>query len=270
VIPIIGSISEHTELLRCIDAFHINVIVDASGAYHESHDLLELLKHIGKNRIDTHPSKLGFIYTSGTWVHGSSNAQVNDLTPVAQPNSPTQPAKLMVWRTKLEQEVLAASDVLDVMVVRPALVYGRSNAIWTPLLQPIYSAAQSGASSATVAAEADSRPGLVHVDDVGSGLQCAVEKLAQISGTGVYPVFDFQTSQENMKDIMETAAREFGLKGTVDLAGAGDDLFAQAMSTSGNICSGRAKTILGWEPKRFGLMNQMDVQARAWAANAKL
>jgi nucleoside-diphosphate-sugar epimerase len=129
VIPIMGSISEHTELLRCIDAFHINVIVDASGAYHESHDLLELLKPIGKNRTDTHPSKLGFIYTSGTWVHGSSNAQVNDLTPVAQPNSPTQPAKLVAWRTKLEQEVLAASDVLDVMVVRPALVYGRSNAI---------------------------------------------------------------------------------------------------------------------------------------------
>jgi hypothetical protein len=73
-----------------------------------------------------------------------------------------------------------------------------------------------------------------------------------------------------MKDIMEGAAREFGFKGTVKLVGAGEDLFAQAMSTSGNICCGRAKTILGWEPKRLGFVGHMDVQAKAWAANANV
>ena len=270
VIPILGSISDSAELVRSIDAFHINVVVDVAGADHGSYVLLELLKPIGKNRIDTHGPKLGFIYTSGTWVHGSSNAQVNDLMPVGQPNSPTPPAKLVAWRTKMEQEVLATSDVLDVMVVRPALVYGRSNAIWTSLLQPLYSAAQSGATSASVAAEPNSRPGLVHVDDVGLGLHCAVEKLALISGTGVYPVFDLATSQESMKDILEAAATEFGFKGTVKLAGVGDDLFANAMCTSANICSGRAKTILGWEPKRLGFVGNMDISARAWVANAKL
>jgi nucleoside-diphosphate-sugar epimerase len=270
VIPILGSISDPAEFLRCIDALHINVVVDVAGANHESHFLLELLKPIGKNRIANHSPKLGFIYTSGTWVHGSSNAPVNDLTPVGLSNSPTQPAKLVAWRTKMEQEVLAASDALDVMIIRPALVYGRSNAIWTPLLQPIYSAAKSGASTASVAAELNSRPGLVHVDDVGLGLHSAVEKLPLISGTGIYPVFDLQTSQESMKDILDAAAREFGFKGTVKLAGVGDDLFADAMSTSGNICSGRAKTILGWEPKRLGFVGQMDVSARAWIAHAKL
>lgn len=270
VIPIIGSISEHTELLRAIDAFHINVVVDVSGANHDSHVLLELLKPIGKKRVENDNPKLGFIYTSGTWVHGSSNALVNDLMPVGKENSPTQPPKLVEWRPKLEQEVLAATNVLDVMIVRPALVYGRSNGIWTSLLKPIYDAAKSGATSASVAAERDGRPGLVHVDDVGLGLHCAVEKLAQISGTGVYPVFDLQASQESMKDIMEAAAREFGFKGTLQLAGAGEDLFAQAINTTQNICSGRAKTILGWEPKRFGLVCHMDISARAWITNANL
>ena len=270
VIPILGSISDSAELIRSIDALHINVVVDVATPDAESHVLLDLLKAIGKNRIATHGLKLGFIYTSGTWVHGSSNAQVNDLTPVAQPNSPTPPAKLVAWRTKVEEEVLAASDVLDVMIIRPALVYGRSNAIWTSLLQPIHAAVQTNASTVSVAAKPDSRPGLVHVDDVGLGLHCAVEKLPLISGTGVYPVFDLQTSQENMKDILEAAAKEFGFKGQVNLAGVGDDLFADAMSTSANICSGRAKTILGWKPKRFGFVGQMDVSARAWAANAKL
>ena len=203
-------------------------------------------------------------------MHGSSYALVNDLMPVGKENSPTQPAKLVEWWTKLEQDVLTVSSVLNMMIVRPALVYGRSNAVWSSLLQPIYDAVQSGATSVSMVAEPDARPGLVHVDVVGSGLHCAVKRLAQISGARVYPVFDLQTSQESMKDIMEAAAREFNFKGTVQLAGAGEDLFAQAMSTSQNICSGRAKTILGWEPKRFGFVGQIDISGRAWIANAKL
>lgn len=270
IIPVLGSLSDNAELLRAVEAFHINVIVDLSGSKQDSHVLLELLKPIGKNRIATNTSKLGLINVSGTWVHGSSNAPVNDLTPVGQPNSPTPPPELVAWRPELEREILAASDVLDVMIVRPALVYGRSSAIWTSLFKPVYAAAKSGANTVSVAIEPDSRPALVHVDDVGSALHCAVEKLALISGTGVYPVFDLSTSQESMNDILQAAAREFGFKGTVQLVGAGGDLFAEAMSTTGNICSGRAKTILGWKPKRLGFVPIMDVSARAWAATADL
>jgi nucleoside-diphosphate-sugar epimerase len=164
VIPVLGSISESTKLLRAIDEFHINVVVDVAGAGQESKIVLELLKGIGQNRASAaaakgiqHYPKLGFIYTSGTWVHGSSNNPVNDLTPVGVSDAPTPPAELVTWRAKLENDILDASDVLDVMIVRPALVYGRSSGFWSSLLQPIYSAAQSGASSATVAIEPDSQ-----------------------------------------------------------------------------------------------------------------
>lgn len=213
--------------------------------------------------------KLGFIYCSGTWVHGSSHVPVNDLMPVGTPNAPAPPAELVAWRTKVEKSVLAARDVLDVMIIRPALVYGRSCAIWTSFFEPLYEAVQSQSLPDTVRvpADEDSRPGLVHVDDVASGFHAAIEKLNIIAGTGVYPVFDLQTSQESMNDILRAAARELGFKGNLELVGAGEDLFAKAMCANGSCSSGRAKSLLGWAPKREGFVEGMGVFVKAWESS---
>jgi nucleoside-diphosphate-sugar epimerase len=83
----------------------------------------------------------------------------------------------------------------------------------------------------------------------------------------VYPVFDLTTSEESMRNVLGAAAREFGFTGTLQFASMVDDLFAKAMSTTFNGCSGRAKTILGWEPKKYGLISGMDIFARAWVAS---
>jgi nucleoside-diphosphate-sugar epimerase len=277
VIPILGSVSpdSSSSLISAINTHRIDIIVDVSGPQ-PSLDLLNLVKSIGKERLEKAKSegvlgvKLGYIYCSGTWVHGSSSEPVNDLMPVGTASAPTPPAELVAWRTEIEKEVLNARDVLDVIVIRPALVYGRSCAIWTNLFEPLLQAAtgESDGSDAVVKVEADeeSRPGLVHVDDVASGFHAAVDKLPLISGTSVYPVFDLQTSQESMRDILAAAARELGFRGKVELAGSGNDLFARAMSTTGNCSSGRAKTVLGWEPKREGLVERMDVFVKAWEA----
>ncbi|KAG4419085.1 hypothetical protein IFR04_007777 [Cadophora malorum] len=267
-----GSISSTTTLKEAIELLYINVVVDVASANKESHNLLALLKDIGGERLTAASNagvrvpKLGFIYCGGTWVHGSSNDPINDLMPVAALDAPTSPVALTSWRPALEQEVLAASDILDVMVVRPALVYGRSSAIWTSLFQPILDAAKAGSQTVSVAAELESRPALVHVDDVATGFHAAIDKLPSISGTGVYPVFDLVTSQESMRDILAAAASEFDFQGSVHFAGAGEDLFAQAMSCSANATSGRAKQILGWDPKKYSFVQGMDVYARAWLA----
>jgi nucleoside-diphosphate-sugar epimerase len=278
VVPILGSISSPA-LASAIKTHRIDVVIDVSGANKESHDLLALVKKIGAERLAAAKQegirvpKLGFIYCSGTWVHGSSNSPVNDLMPVGTASAPFPSTELTSWRPELERAVLASSEVLDVMVVRPALVYGRSAAIWSSLFEPLFTAAKNvngaeePAGVVQIPADEDSRPGLVHVDDVATGFHCAIDKLSSISGTCVYPVFDLQTSQESMRDILHAAAREFGFKGRVELVGAGEDLFMRAMSVSSNGCSGRAKTVLGWEPRRGGFVSGMDVFAGAWAAN---
>ncbi|KAE9377289.1 NAD(P)-binding protein [Stipitochalara longipes BDJ] len=277
VTPILSTSSStlNNTLTEAISTYRIDVIVDVSGANQESSSLLSLVKQIGASRLSnaqkssTLVPKFGFIYCSGTWVHGSSNGLVNDLMPVGTEDAPTAPAELVAWRCELEKEVLEARDVLDVMVVRPALVYGRSCAIWTGFFEPLFQATQAekggiGQDVVKVAADEESRPGLVHVDDVASGFHCAVDKLSLISGTGVYPVFDLQTSQESMRDILAVAAKEMGCKGKVALVGAGEDLFAKAMCTTGNCSSGRAKSILGWVPRREGFVEGMEVFVRSW------
>lgn len=277
VIPILGSFSPEnsSSLISAINNHHIDTIIDVSGAAHGSLDLLNLVKGIGATRLEEAKSrgemvqKLGFIYCSGTWVHGSSHVPVNDLMPVGTPNASAPPAEIVAWRTEVEKSVLAARDVLDVMVVRSALVYGRGCAIWTGFFEPLYKAAQSQSPPATVRipADEDSRPGLVHVDDVASGFHAAIEKLNTIAGTGVYPVFDLQTSQESMRDILSAAAKELGFEGNVELVGAGDDVFAKAMCTNGKCNSGRAKSLLGWVPKREGFVEGMGVFVKAWESS---
>lgn len=272
VIPVLGLLTDTNNLVQVLTTQRIEVVVDLSGDRNDSESLLNLLKKTSVERMKNATTagirvpKLGYIYCSGTWVHGSSHNHANDLYPVGILDAPTPPAELTAWRAKLEQLVLASSDALDVMVVRPGLVYGRSGAIWSSLFQTLKNAAGKGVESVDLQAEPGSRPALVHVDDVATGFHAAIDKMPLIAGTGVYPLFDLVTSQESMRDILEAAARELGFGGEVKLAGAGEDLFAKAMSTSGNLCAGRARQLLGWDPKRYGFVSNMDVFVRAWLA----
>jgi nucleoside-diphosphate-sugar epimerase len=95
----------------------------------------------------------------------------------------------------------------------------------------------------------------------------AIDKLPWVAGTGVYPVFDLAAQTESMRDIFDTFADSVGYKGKVQLVGAGGNAFAQAMSVTGNIASGRAKSLLGWFPKRASFVQGMEVYAKAFVAH---
>ncbi|KAH8812341.1 hypothetical protein F5884DRAFT_307829 [Xylogone sp. PMI_703] len=272
VTPISGTATS-ASLIEAIQTHHIDTVVDLAGSEPDTRHLLAALSKLSAERITAAAAegykapKLGFIYISGTWVHGSSEKPINDLLPVGVTASPNAPAALVAWRAKLERDILAESSTLDVMIIRPALVYGRANTIWTIFLKPILDAAAAGAKSVSVPADRACRPGLVHVDDVASGIRAAVEKLPLISGTGVYPVFDLVSSHETMSDVLGAAAKELGFNGEVVLAGPGENLFAQAMNTTFNGSGGRAESILGWVPRRRGLLPIMGVVAKSWAAS---
>ncbi len=62
------------------------------------------------------------IYTSGVWVHGDSAGAEVDET------SPLRPVDLVKPRTRHEARVLALSNI-EVMVLRPAVVYGEARGI---------------------------------------------------------------------------------------------------------------------------------------------
>ena len=270
ITPVLGSVQDSAAYMRLIQTARIDVVVDCAGANQESAKILSDVREAGEERLKAGRGgpKLGFVYTSGTWVHGSSHERTSDLDPVGAEGARAGMPRLVAWRPRMERDVLGARDVLDTVVVRPALVYGREHAIWSSFFRPVLEAAKSGNEGAVaIPLDPRSRPGLVHVDDVAEGLRCAIEKLPLISGTGVHPVFDLATSQESMRDIFDRFGEAVGFKGTVELVQPGeDDLFAEAMQTSHNGDSSRAEQLLGWIPKKRGFVAGMEVYAKAFLA----
>ena len=271
VIPVEGSIKEPAKYLELIHSAPIDIVVDVAAAYGDSKIVLEDLRQAGKERLDRAAAagvkspKLGFIYGSGMWVHGDAGgAPVSDLCPVGASFSLGKAPTIVAWRPAFEQEVIAATDYLDTMVIRPAAVYGRDGALWATVYGPIMGAITKGEKELAIPFEPQAKSALVHIDDVATGFQCAVEKLPLIAGTSVYPIFDLVTSMESLQDIAEAAAKALGFGGPIKLVGAGDNLFMQAISTTINATSSRAMQILGWEPKRFGFVRSMETVARAW------
>ncbi|KAF4436405.1 hypothetical protein FACUT_6465 [Fusarium acutatum] len=219
VTPVIcpDPINKPDAYLDAIRLFNIDIVIDVSGANQDSAKFLADVK------------------------------LVNDLD-IAGPDATTPPARLVAWRVNHENAVLASSDVLDVAVLRLALIYGCKNTIQIPL-------------------SIDSRPGLVYVSDVATGFQKAVEKLSVINGTSVYPVFDLVTSQESVTEIFRALSSHWKVKGRCELVGPGDNLFAEAMGTSLRGSSDRAKQLLGWTPTRLnGFVADMDIYADAFAS----
>ncbi|CZR46097.1 uncharacterized protein FPRO_11544 [Fusarium proliferatum ET1] len=276
VTPVIcpDPINKPDSYLNAICNFNIDIVVDVSGANQESAKFLADVKAIGQERMNkaksaglTHAPKLGFIYCSGTWVHGSSDKLVNDLD-IVGPEATTPPAPLVAWRVAHENAVLATSDVLDVAVLRPALIYGGESTIWTAFILPLLQASRDGSSDTIqIPLSVDSQPGLVNVSDVATGFQKAIERLSLINSSSVYPVFDLVTSQESMSEIFAALASRWGFKGRCELVGPGNDLFAEAMGTSFRGSSDRAKQLLGWEPTRLnGFVADMDIYADAFAS----
>jgi nucleoside-diphosphate-sugar epimerase len=72
-------------LTQAIDAYHIDAVVDASSAYEQAAGVLEAVVTAAKARAAALANdkaigpKLAFVYTSGSWVHGSPSRRVSDL-----------------------------------------------------------------------------------------------------------------------------------------------------------------------------------------------
>lgn len=280
IIPVQGSVQEPQGLLTLLNEHpEISVVVDAAAVYGDSVTLLNLITDAGKKRLAKYKEvgvpagpKLGYVYVSGMWLHGSSHDAVSDQNPFVGTSAAKTPAVTMLsWRPEIERLVLAPERqaVLDTAVVRPALTFGGASAIWSGYLSPTLQAAREEPQPEKVQIPLDPHgaAALVHVDDVAAGIQLVVEKLPQLAGTGVYPVFDFVGQVESLHAIIESAARVLGFKGAVELVGPGEgDVFSEAFGASVVGDSGKAKTLLGWAPRKRGFLQGLDVYVNAWLA----
>ena len=164
IIPIVGSVADSAAYLSLIKTAGIHIVVDAAGANDGSAKVLQDLVIAGTERLREGGPKLGFVYTSGLWVHGPSFDPVSDLDPVGVAGAKSQPPRMVAWRPQLEQQILAARDVLDVVILRPAQTYGRESTFWSPFFGAIAEAAKTNAKTVTIPMDSNSMPALAHVE----------------------------------------------------------------------------------------------------------
>ncbi|KAH7039408.1 hypothetical protein BKA57DRAFT_539654 [Linnemannia elongata] len=274
VIPIVGPVepesSESHSILRpsatlpwleTVKSENIDVVIDLSASKNGVKTILEPLVRLSKERQANHQPRIGYIYGSGMWLHGSGDNVSSDLTPVGVKTSLHQPPTLVAWRPELEREVLGSYEHLYAAIIRPSLVYGGHGKIWDLYFGQIYNAIQNN-TPITLPADPEAGVSLVHVDDAASAFVAAVERLESISGhKSSYPVFDF--------------AKELGYKGPqIQLTGVPEgngfpEIFIQAFNTKVSSGSTRAKTVLGWTPTKTGFAVGLNVYARSWLAGFK-
>ncbi|KAF9205839.1 hypothetical protein BGZ49_003433 [Haplosporangium sp. Z 27] len=274
VIPIVGALeAEHHQTARWIDVIrneNIEIVIDLSGIQTTAKVILEPLIRLSKERESAHLPKLGFIYCSGTWVHGSGLDVTTDLSPVGVKTAAHQPPTLIAWRAELERQVLASYDHLSPAVIRPAVVYGGGSNIWDVYFAQIHHDIKSNAPVIKLAADPNAALGLVHVDDVASAFVAIVEKLELVAGRrGQYPVFDLVTSHESLSFILRRFAEELGYKSKVEFTGLPEviglqQLKIEAFNSSLNSGSTRAQTLLGWTPTKTGLAAGINIYSKAW------
>jgi nucleoside-diphosphate-sugar epimerase len=270
-IPVLAT-EEDPYGFQTVEKENIDVIIDLAGSPEACYAILEGAKALGQKRIDRYFStnhafvpKLGLVVISGTWVHGSSHNYINDLDPVKTDFAPTQPPRITSWRPDLERSVMAARDVLDVVILRPSLVYGQHSPIWVAPFAPLYKAHVSNAPSVDIHVKKHSRLGLVHVEDLANGISLAASKISALGGA--YPVFDIGTSCESFEEIVLASAAGLGYKGTVNFVDPpADNAFVEAFGTSANLSYERASSLLGWVPKRLSMLADADLYVNAWVA----
>lgn len=185
-----------------------------------------------------------FVYTSGVWVHGdTAERTVDERTPLS-------PAAIVAWRVGAEQEVLAAaSRGVRSIVLRPAMVYGRTDGL---VNQFVKSARETGA--ARYVGTGENHWPLVHVDDLAVAYRLAVE----LATAGA--VYDLAHGPSvRVRDIARAASEAAGANGKTQawpLAEARAVLgpLADALAMDQHISGAKAVKELGWSPAGPGVL----------------
>ncbi|KAG8877390.1 hypothetical protein FRB98_006733 [Tulasnella sp. 332] len=256
ILPIQGDVAKLSEWIPKT----VETVIDTSGLLDGFLVLLEQLKKIGAGRKPTDP-KLGFIYTSGMWVHGSSTNHISEATPL---EGLTPPATAVAWRPAVEHQVLAAHDVLDVVIVRPSILYGGNGTICSLWLDPIYKAAKENASNVSIVGTPTTSITFVHKDDLADLFVKVVERLTVLAAS-TYPVLDVASHQEDLGPIVTEFGKAVGFKGQFQYRPA-ENPFEEGMLTTLNFRSNKAKGLLQWEPRQIPFAQGMQIYAETYKA----
>ncbi|KAH8103279.1 hypothetical protein BXZ70DRAFT_715169 [Cristinia sonorae] len=252
IIPISGDATDTSKWIHLIDT--VDVVIEAIGGTPDlaklSIGVLEAVTQAAAKRPGG-SAKITYIYTSGVWVHGDDRKNViTDTTPI------TNPTSLVTWRPALEQQVVTQT-VINGIVARPGLVYGRSASLLGLLF-----AARSG--KVTWFGTPGGRFTAVHTDDLAQFYLLAAEK-GQLIGGKIFDVVNDNT--ESVDDILTKAVAVSGASGFEYIQPTNP--FEVALATTQLIRPHLARALLGWVPRKASIVDGLEIYFAAWKASLK-
>lgn len=274
VIPVVAAIKDTSSYLHLVSK--IDVIIEALGGTElkETGDyLLSATARAVQEHRPAHAPKLTYIYTSGTWVHGEHRYEVvSDTTPL------TRPTELVSWRPAFEQRVITNPNVNGI-VIRPSLLYGRSGS----LLARLYKSAYDG--EAKWFGSPGGRFALIHADDLADVYVLAAEKAPIVRGQ----ILDASNDvNESVDAVLQRLVEISGAKSytfvepsngksafvlllvTLLLTYDTPSVFEVSLTTTAVLRPYLARSLLGWRPRKAGLLDHLDIYYQAWKASQGL
>ncbi|KDQ28503.1 hypothetical protein PLEOSDRAFT_1077306 [Pleurotus ostreatus PC15] len=252
IIPIVAEPTSESWHYLIVQA---DVVVESVGGYSDlAQTAPAILRGVSRSASTLRPPgapKLTYIYTSGIWIHGDSRENVvSDTTPI------TKPIDLVTWRIPFEQAVIGDPNVNGV-VIRPALVYGRTASILAGLFK--------SASEGKVAwyGTPGGRYCLVHADDLADLYVRAVEKAPVLGGQIFDAANDFT---ESVDDLMQRLNEISGGQSPYEYIQPSTP-FEAAIGTTVLCRPYLARALLDWKPRKPGLVDGLQIYYAAWAAS---
>lgn len=189
-----------------------------------------------------------FIYTSGVWVYGSTGERV------ATEETPLNPTPAVAWRPFDENLVLeAARHGVRSVVIRPAIVYGRTGGIIGGMIQE---ARETGV--VRFVGTGENHWPQIHVDDLAQLYRLALERAP--AGT-VLNAASYDSVR--VRDVAEAASRASGAGGRTEAwpleeARKSLGLYADALALDQRVSGKRAAELLGWKPNAPPLLEDLE------------
>ncbi|KZT11966.1 NAD(P)-binding protein [Laetiporus sulphureus 93-53] len=254
IIPIVGETEDTSVWAPLVST--LDVVIEAiSGPDVRvlSQRLLTAAAEAAQKYRPAHAPTLTYIYTSGMWVHGDNRKDiVTDTTPL------TSPIDFVAWRPAFEQLVVT-NPAVNGIVIRPGLVYGRSGSITAMLFKKAYEGkvAWFGAPRGRYA--------VIHCDDLAEMYLLVGEKGSILGGK----TFDAANGTESVDDILQKLVGVSGAKGPYEYIQASNP-FEKAIGTTGLARPYLARSLLGWQPRKAGLVDHLEIYYSAWKASEDL
>jgi nucleoside-diphosphate-sugar epimerase len=256
---------------------NVEAVIDTTAIFgsEEGVEVFNLVTKAVKAVRPTYAVKLTYVETSGTWVHGDNRDEiVTDTTPTATPHP------FAAWQAVHERNVVG-STLLNGIVIRPVWVIGRSGSRLGSMLFP-----SAHAGEVMGIGTPGGRYATIHQDDLADAYLRAVERGSIVGGS----IFDITNEfTESVDDVLATLCKVSGAKGYKYREPANrKDLFPKtwcqpdlgaywlfvafeiASCSTMRIRPYLARTLLGWSPRKPGLVDGMESYYAAWKASQGL